>query len=187
MPMTTKLGRVVTYHEGFPSIKSHDPLVVWSCKITWQTKFMLTPPPEQLWTPKLAGCRSQVTLTSCYPIKSHNPLNTWSCDITWQAKTIISSLSQCLWSRNAQCPDHVVLQSHLTNENHYTSTTRVSMATKLSRMVAHLDGLLPIKSHDSLIMWSFKIMWPAKTIIFPLSLCLWPQNMVKWWLILKGS
>ena len=26
MPMATKLGRVVTYHEELPSIKSHDPL-----------------------------------------------------------------------------------------------------------------------------------------------------------------
>ena len=31
------------------------------------------------------------------------------------------------------------------------------MATKLGRMVAYLDGLHPMKSHDSLITWSCKI------------------------------
>ena len=47
-----------------------------------------------------------------------------------------------------QRPDHVVLQCHVTNENHYISTTRVPMATKLGRMVTCLDGLLKITSHN---------------------------------------
>ena len=38
MHMAIKLGRGVTYHEGVPPIKSHDPLITWSCKITRQTK-----------------------------------------------------------------------------------------------------------------------------------------------------
>ena len=46
MPMATKVGRVVTYHEGLPPIKSHDRLITWSCKITGQTKFVITPLPE---------------------------------------------------------------------------------------------------------------------------------------------
>ena len=62
------------------------------------------------------------------------------------------------------------------------------MATKHGRMVAHLDVLLPIKSHDPLITRSCDITWQAKTIkISSLSQCLWPQNVVGWWLILKGS
>ena len=28
MPMTTKLGRVVTYHEELPFIKSHEPSII---------------------------------------------------------------------------------------------------------------------------------------------------------------
>ena len=51
-----------------------------------------------------------------------------------------------------QHPDHVILQSQVTNKNHDISTTRVSMTTKLGAMVARLDGLLPIKSYNSLIM-----------------------------------
>ena len=33
MPMATKPDRVVTYYEGLPPLKSHDPLITWSCKI----------------------------------------------------------------------------------------------------------------------------------------------------------
>ena len=40
---------------------------------------------------------------------------------------------------------HTVLQDNVTNQRHYVSTTIVSMATKICRMVAYLDGLLPIK------------------------------------------
>ena len=50
-----------------------------------------------------------------------------------------------------QHPDHVILQSHLTNENHYIFTAGVLMATKLGWIVAHFIGLLPIKLHDPLI------------------------------------
>ena len=34
MPMATKLRKVVTYHEEFPTIKLHDPLIPWSCEMT---------------------------------------------------------------------------------------------------------------------------------------------------------
>ena len=48
MPMATKLGRLVTYYEGFPPIISHDFLITWSCRITRQTELILTPLPEWL-------------------------------------------------------------------------------------------------------------------------------------------
>ena len=54
-----------------------------------------------------------------------------------------------------QCVDQVVLKGHVTNKNHYISTTRVPMATKFGRMVALLEELLPMKSHDFLISQSF--------------------------------
>ena len=40
----------------------------------------------------------------------------------------------------------------MANKNHY-----ISIATKLGRMMASLDGLLPIISHDPLIMQSYEI------------------------------
>ena len=51
----------------------------------------------------------------------------------------------------------VIHKDHLTNQTHCISTTRMSMATKLGRMVTYLDDLLPIKSHDPLITQSFEI------------------------------
>ena len=35
--------------------KSRDPLTTWSPEITWQTKFIIYPPPQCLWLPKWAG------------------------------------------------------------------------------------------------------------------------------------
>ena len=50
-----------------------------------------------------------------------------------------------------------MLLTSLENIKTLYSTTRVSMATNLGRMVTYLDGILPIKSHDPLITWSCKI------------------------------
>ena len=47
----------------------------------------------------------------------------------------------------------LVLQGHVTNKNHCISTATVRMANKLGKMMISLDGLLPIMSHDPLIMW----------------------------------
>ena len=53
--------------------------------------------------------------------------------------------------------DHVVLQGHVVNKSHHVSITRVSMETKLGKMIASLDGLLPVVSHDPLITWPCEI------------------------------
>ena len=72
-----------------------------------------------------------------------------------------------------ELPDYVVLQSHATNRNHYIFTTRVPLATKLDRIVAHLDGLLPIKFHYPFLTWSCDITRQAdyyiSTITVPLT------------------
>ena len=38
MLKATARGKLVAYRRGLVSIKSLDPLITWSCKITWQTK-----------------------------------------------------------------------------------------------------------------------------------------------------
>ena len=53
--------------------------------------------------------------------------------------------------------DHVVLQGHVANKNHHISIRRVSMATKLGRMIASLEGLLPIMLHDPFITWPCEV------------------------------
>ena len=90
-------------------------------------------------------------------IKSLNTLITWSCKVTWA------------------------------NENYFVSTTRVTLTTKLCRMVSYLNGLLPIKSHEFLITWSCETTWKTKTIISIIPQCLWPPNLVGWWVTLSGN
>ena len=60
--------------------------------------------------------------------------------------------------------DHVIVEDYVINYNQYFSITTVPIATKLGRVVTYLDGLLLIKLHDSLIMWSCEIKWQTKII-----------------------
>ena len=55
VPMATKVGRMVTYLAEFFPIKSHDPLIIWFCKIMRQTKIIISPMPQCLWPPNVAG------------------------------------------------------------------------------------------------------------------------------------
>ena len=56
------------------------------------------------------------------------------------------------------------------HQKHYICTTKMTMATKLGRMVVYLNGIPSIKSHTTLIVWSCEIMWQTKTTIPPLPL-----------------
>ena len=89
VPMATKLGKMITYLDRLLLIKSHDPLISWSCKITLQNKTTISPLSERLWLPNLAGWYRSY-LDGPVPIKSRHPLITWSCEITWQTKIFIS-------------------------------------------------------------------------------------------------
>ena len=50
VPMVTKLGRIVTNLEWLPPIKLFEPLMTWSCKIMWQTKTIISPPLNYIYT-----------------------------------------------------------------------------------------------------------------------------------------
>ena len=62
-----------------------------------------------------------------------------------------------IWTFN-----HVVLWDHVTNLNHYISTSKVFMATKPGKMLTYLDGLVSIMQHDRLITLSCRITWQKK-------------------------
>ena len=53
--MATKHGRMMTYFEGFLTIKSHKTLTTWSSKVNWQTETIISPLPKCLWSPNLSG------------------------------------------------------------------------------------------------------------------------------------
>ena len=82
MSMATKLGRIVTFHEGIPLRKSHDPLTTWSCEITWQTKNIFTTT-----KPMATKLGSVMTyLEGLLPIKSYDFLIIWLYEIMWQTR-----------------------------------------------------------------------------------------------------
>ena len=54
------------------------------------------------------------------------------------------------------------------------------LAIILGSILIYHDWLLRIKSHDSLIMWSFEITRQTKITISPLSECLLPPNIARW-------
>ena len=153
MPIATKLGMLVIYHKRLLPIKSHDPLIIWWCKITWQTKTCLH---------YHGACGHQ----------------TWrDGNLSWWYLTHIIT-----WHF-----DHLVLEDHVTNENHCITITTVPMATKLGRMVTYLERFQHIKLHNPLTMWPCKITWQTKNIISLLTNCLWPPKLAEWWLTLRGS
>ena len=98
MSMVTKLDRVMTYHEELPSIKSHDPLVTWSCRNTWQTKWIYISTNRVPTATKLG--RMVTYFDGLLPIKSNDPLITLFCKITWQSKTNISPSLQSIMPPN---------------------------------------------------------------------------------------
>ena len=65
MPTITKLGRLVTYYEEFPPLKSNDPLTTWPCEVTVST----SPKPKATKRSKVVTYRQELS-----PIKSHDPL-----------------------------------------------------------------------------------------------------------------
>ena len=101
---------------------------------------------------------------------------------TWQDGNL-------LWrtpTRKVTWPFHIVfLQDHVTNWNHYISTTTMSMTIKLCRVVSYYHELPPLNSRKPLITWSYKITSQTKTIISPLPECTWQLNLAGRWLILK--
>ena len=46
-------------------------------------------------------------------------------------------------------------------------------------MIIH-EGVQFIKSHDHIIMWSYKIMWQTKIITYLMPQCLWLPNLAGW-------
>ena len=89
--VATRLSRIATYIHGLRPIKSHDGLTIWSCKIPWQTKSIISPLPQCLWPPNLAG----------WWLANHKVIKLWSggfCNVMSKMKTILSL--ECLRPTN---------------------------------------------------------------------------------------
>ena len=58
------------------------------------------------------------------------------------------------------------------NHQKHTPTTVMSTITRPGRLLIYCKGLPPIKSHNTLIVWSGEIMRQTKIILSPLQECL---------------
>ena len=83
-PMATKLDRVVGYNAGLLSIKSHNLLITWSYKVTWQMKNVIWLKGD-LWLGVI-----------CPTTKPQIPSITWLREFTWQINFVISLLPRGL-------------------------------------------------------------------------------------------
>ena len=63
-----------------------------------------------------------------------------------------------------------VLLDHVTNSKHYISTTTISLATKLGKVVIYHEELLLIKLLDPSITCLYKVTWHVKYFISPFAL-----------------
>ena len=79
IPLATKLDSLVTYIEGLLAIKSHDPAITQSCKITWQIK-NISPLPQYLWPPNFSG---SLHTMSNFHIRLHGHLIMWPYEVSW--------------------------------------------------------------------------------------------------------
>ena len=76
---------------------------------------------------------------------------------------------------------HIVLQDHVTNYRHI-STTTIFMATKRGKVVTYSEEKLPLmKLHDPSFLWFCDV-----NTISPLELNQWAPNMAMWWLSMRG-
>ena len=145
--------------------------------------------PQWLWSPKL-----EMVITynnGLPPIKSHDSLITWSCEITRQIRSLFFHYQSAFDQQNRRDDNlpgwdlthkvtwpfyHVIFRYNVAKRNHYISTTIMHIATKLgSIMRLLLEGLLTIKSYNSLITWFCEIQWQTKNIVFPILQCLVPS------------
>ena len=116
--MASKLGRIVPYVDGVPPINAHDPLIMWSCEITWQIK--------TLYLHCRSANRYQTWQDSDYPSEAptHNaPFSPMSGSHPLRHMT--------LWLRGYSRSRDKLKPLYL---YYYT----MSMATKHFRMVTHL-------------------------------------------------
>ena len=98
--IATKLPKLVNYHEGLLSIILFHPLVSWSCKIMWQTKTIISPLLQNVWTKTWQkGHLSWLLFTHVFCPSVQ--MNTWFYETKWKINfTTISLLPQCLCSVN---------------------------------------------------------------------------------------
>ena len=102
-------------------------------------------------------------------------------------ENIITSLTQCLWQPKMLLP----VKSHDTlirwsREIRWQTKNILCNQSACGHQTWQDCNSLPIKSNETMITRSWKITWQNKIIISPLIWSLWPPNLGRWWLTLRG-
>ena len=136
MAVSTELGNLGIYNKVLSSINSHSPLIMLSCKVTWNFRSVISPLQQCLWLPDLA--RWWLTMRSFHP-QSFTTLWTRS-HVRPRDKLKTSSLPQCLWPPNlAECYIHRGASLHInrslvTNWKRFISSIALSDSTKVNHV-----------------------------------------------------
>ena len=157
MLMVTKIGRLVTNHERLLPITSHDTLIMWFFKITWETRTFISLLSQCLWPPNLAGL--WLTISGS---RSKILLFFWSRGLTRsreKLKAVYPHYHSVYSSRNWGVGDLLSIWPMIDTIKNWKhiSTTTIPMATKLGRVVLYHKKLLIIKLHDPSITWFCKV------------------------------
>ena len=126
MPIAPKLGRMITYLDGRPPIKSNESLITWFFYIVLKTKSIMSAPRLYLWPQNMASWwltlrgshpDSHMTFLSSSLARWRGKLKTYLSQYniyghqTWQSDDIQWGVPiQVTW-----CFDHKVLWGHVTN------------------------------------------------------------------------
>ena len=127
-PMTMKLGRMLPYLEGHLTIKSHNALITWFCKVTWQTKIIISLLSEFLWPHQswynggllcqtnkhkvilrfdCMVMQGHVTNKNCYIFPTREPYG-------YKPGRMTTQLDEFLHVKSLSPFDYVVLRDHVT-------------------------------------------------------------------------
>ena len=169
---------MVTYHEGFPPLKSHDPLNTTSQELNWQIKVLHLHYhniySHQTWQGDilLGVLTHKVTLSFI----------TWSCEVMWKIKYVMSPLSRDQWPPNmARCwlpmrEFHPWVYITLYTRSHVSSRNQIKKYLRCSNTYGHQTW----KGGD--LLWgapTHKITWPFNHAVFRLlskHFCLQPSS-----------
>ena len=175
--------------------KSHDALIIWSCKITGQSKTIIFRLPHSFWPPNLGGL--WLTLSGSHP-ENYTTLWSHGLERLRDKLKLLNRHYQCLWPGSltgswSSLKDyypygHMTLKSRgfaRSRDKLKTNVTIIPTAAKIGTVVTYSKELQLIKFYDSSITSFCETTWQLECFISPPALEQWLPNMTRWWLTMR--
>ena len=174
--------------------KSHDALIIWSCKITGQSKTIISRLP-QLLTTKLGRI---MTYLKRLPPGNYTTLWSHGLERLRDKLKLLNRHYQCLWPgsltgswsslKDCYPYGHMTLKSRgfaRSRDKLKTNVTIIPTAAKIGTVVTYSKELQLIKFYDSSITSFCETTWQLECFISPPALEQWLPNMTRWWLTVR--